>query len=1142
MEHADFVHLHVHTQYSLLDGMCRIDDLAQKAKKYKMPAVAMTDHGSMFGTIEFLEKMFKHGIKPIIGCEVYVAPEGRKERKSTRIEGASYHLTLLCKNLAGYKNLIKLSSIGYLEGFYYRPRIDKEVLSEYSEGLIALSGCLKGEIGQFLAQGKYKQACEIAEELESILGKENFYLELMDLSLKEQKKVNEDLLKMSKDLDLPLVATNDVHYLEKEHATAHDALLCIQTGTTIKEEKRLKFATQEFYFKSPEEMKSLFSDYPETWKNTLEITNKCNLELELSHTYLPHFPLPEDETHHSYLEKLCWKGLEERIPSADERVKERIEHELSAIKKIGFSAYFLIVADFIKYAKEKGIPVGPGRGSAAGCLVSYCLGITGINPLTYGLIFERFFNPDRKKMPDIDIDFCDTRRDEVISYVSKKYGEDKVSQIITFGTMQARAAIRDVGRVLDMPYAEVDKIAKQIPPILHITLKEAIRQSDELKKFEEENPALFQISTVLEGLPRHASTHAAGVVIAPQPLTEFTPLYKSSTGDVTTQYDMTSLEKIGLLKMDLLGLKTLTLIERTVENIKESRGEVLDIENLPLDDKKTFTLLQESRTIGIFQLESEGMRQFANRLAPRNFPDLIPLVSLYRPGTLGSGGAEDFIKRRQGELPIKYLHPSLEPILKETYGVILYQEQVMQIASRIANFTMENADGLLRAMGKKIPEVMDEKRADFIKGAAENGISKAKADKIFDSMAYFAGYGFNKSHATAYASIAYRTAYLKANYPLEFMAALLSCERDNKDKVALFIKECGEMSIEVLPPDINESYTDFTVIKDNIRFGLAAIKNVGAAAVEAIIKAREEEGNFTSLYDFCEKVDSRKVTKKVIESLIKCGAFDSIEPRRAYLIALLDRAMKVGGSRQKEKKKGQIALFASSTKQKKDTEVKAEEWSKSDVLKFEKELLGFYLTGHPLKKYEFLLASIANADTSNLANIGNGKNVKLGGLVTKLRRTFTKKEGRRMAIFSLEDREGAVEVLVYPDAYEDFGQYLKDEAEVVVEGRLNYSEERPKVITSSLLPLEEVAKKLADADVHIYVGSKKMEEGVLKTVKRILQSSPGQSLVYLHLSQGDKKETVLLAGGNLKIKAEDVLISELEKTLGEKTVILKNSS
>lgn len=1140
MEHSDFVHLHVHTGYSLLDGMCRIKDLVKKAKEFKMPALAITDHGNMFGAIEFYNTAISEGIKPIIGSEMYMAPGSRKDKKVERGKTNYYHLTLLCKNYQGYKNLMKLSSIGYLEGFYYRPRIDKEILKEYSEGLIALSGCLKGEISQKILQDREEEAIRIAGNFEEILGKGNFYLELMDFSLPEQKKVNEAMIRISKKLDIPWVVTNDVHYIQKEHSVAHDALLCIQTGSLLQDEKRLKFSTDEFYFKSPQEMKKIFADYPQSWKNTVEIAEKCNLQLEFGKFHLPHFPVPEGETLDSHLAKYCYEGLKQKLPEADEKTKERLEHELSVIKSMGFSGYFLIVQDFINFARREKIAVGPGRGSTAGSLVAFCLDITEINPLKYGLFFERFLNPGRKKMPDIDIDFSDTRRSEVINYVTNKYGKDKVTQIITFGTMAARAVIRDVGRVLDMPYSEVDLIAKKIPLLGHFTLAEAVKKDSELKKFQEKYPALFEISKTLEGLPRHASTHAAGVVIAREPLTDgYTPLYQISEGEILTQYPMDILDKIGLLKMDLLGLKTLSLLANTVEIIKLTQGKDIDLVNLALDDAPTYKLLQAAKTIGVFQLESEGMRELIKKMRPTSFKDLIALLALYRPGPLGGGQVDVFVKRKSGKEAVVYPHPLLKPILGETYGIILYQEQVMRIASEIANFSLADADDLRSAMGKKIPEVMDEKRAQFVKGAKKNGITESKADKIFDYMAHFAGYGFNKAHSTAYAFVSYRTAYLKANFLLEFMAALLNAEKANRDKMAIIMNECNETNIKVSHPDINESSIDFTVVEDSIRFGLLAVKNVGEQAVQEIISAREEKGKFLSMIDFLERIGHRKVTKKVIESLIKCGAFDCLDKNRAYLINVLEK----GINSRYGKKEGQIALFTAPLREKSDEDYKVQEWSQSEILQFEKELLGFYLTGHPLTKYGEALKKCTSGDTVALSKLNGSKTVKIAGVISNIKKRFTKKEGRRMAIFTLEDLKGSVEVLLFPDAFEKEKNNIVNGAEVIVVGKAEANGNSSKIIASSLKLIPEVINKLQSGPqlsqpaklkqaMHIYIDESQATEDVLGNLKNILRISRGDSKVYFHILKGSE-ETVLLAGYYIKVNPDKLLLDKIEEILGK---------
>ncbi|MBI3599482.1 MAG: DNA polymerase III subunit alpha, partial [Nitrospinae bacterium] len=900
MQHSDFVHLHLHTQYSLLDGAIRLEPLFKKAGEYKMPSLAITDHGNMFGAVDFYQTAKKYGIKPIIGCEVYVAPTSRLEKSSQEgISDSSYHLILLAKNITGYKNLVSLVSAGYLEGFYYRPRIDKELLSKHTEGLIALSSCMKGEIQRLLHKGQKDNAYKAASFYKDIMGERRFYLEIQDQNIPDQKDINRDMLDMAKKLSIPLAATNDCHYMDEKDAEAHEVLLCIQTGKTTDDPKRMRFTTNQFYFKSPQEMKLLFKEAPEAISNTVEIAERCNLDMRFDQIHLPHYDVPSDTTLDGYLRDMAIHGLEKRLKKSEELgVKseelrkvyfDRLESELKMIKAMGYSGYFLIVWDFIDYARRKGIPVGPGRGSAAGSLVAYALRITDLDPIKYGLLFERFLNPERISMPDIDIDFCMERRDEVIDYVTEKYGN--VAQIITFGSMNAKAVIRDVGRAMAMPYSEADRIAKLIPNRLNITLDDAIKEEPRFKEMEKKDERvkrLLDIARILEGLPRHASTHAAGVVISPAPLTEFMPLYKANKGEITTQYPMEDIEKLGLLKMDFLGLRTLTVIRKTEELIRKRYESGFSIENIPLNDKDTYKLLSDARTFGVFQLESSGLRDILRKLKPEVFEDVIALVALYRPGPLGSGMVDDFIKRKHGTVPIKNIVPQLDDILKETYGVILYQEQVMRIAGVLGGFSMGAADTLRRAMSKKKPEEMAQQREKFVKGAVANGIPQDKADKIFDLMEHFAGYGFNKSHSAAYALVAYQTAYLKSHYPLEFMSSLLSSEMGNTDKVIQYIAECKDMGIQALPPDINESFSDFTVVyeenvevgmkksgvgsresnpnpeprtlplhKGGIRFGLAAVKNVGGSAVEAILKVREIKGSFNSLMDFCESVDLR---------------------------------------------------------------------------------------------------------------------------------------------------------------------------------------------------------------------------------------------------------------------------------------------
>jgi DNA polymerase-3 subunit alpha len=1150
MRHANFVHLHLHSQYSLLDGAIRLDDLFQKAQEFRMPALALTDHGSMFGTLEFYQRALRAGIKPIIGCEVYVAPGSRFDKSSQGISEASFHLILLAKNLTGYRNLLKLVTAGYFEGFYYRPRVDKELLRTHHEGLIALSACLRGEIPHYLLQGEWQKALQAADEFRSIFSDRRFYLELQENRIPEQSKVNAGLLAIARELTLPLVATNDCHYLRKEDAEAHEVLLCIQTGKTLRDTDRLKFSTNEFFFRSAEEMETLFAPYPEAISNSIEIAERCNLELKLHELEFPQFQVPEGETLDSYLEKMAFRGLEERLAAikrraggrtiAEDFYRQRLQKELGMIKSMGFAGYFLIVADFIRYAKSKKIPVGPGRGSGAGSLAAYALGITEIDPLAHGLLFERFLNPERVSPPDIDIDFCIKGREEVIRYVREKYGADHVAQIITYGTLQARAVIRDVGRVLDMPYAEVDRIAKMVPKTLNITLEEALEQEPRLQELAQRNPQvkkLLSLAQALEGLPRHVSTHAAGVVISSKPLVEMVPLYRGSQNEVVTQYPMKELEAVGLIKFDFLGLKTLTMMEDVVQRVKASRHIDVDILQLPLDDPATYRLLSSGDTSGVFQLESSGMRDLVVRLAPERFEDLIALLALYRPGPLKSGMVDDFIKRKQGKVPISYDIPELKGILEETYGVIVYQEQVMKIATLLANFSLASADILRRAMGKKKPEEMAMQKKHFLEGAQKNKIPAKKAEKLFDLMAKFAEYGFNKSHSAAYALVAYQTAYLKAHYPEEFMAGLLSSEMGNADKILRHLNECREKKIEVLPPDVNESQSDFLVHHGKIRFGLAAVKNVGQAAIQSILSAREEKGAFTSLADFCSKVDLRKVNKRVIESLIKCGAFDSLHASRAALLAGLEETLEWAQMLEKQTSNPQMMIFRSArgaTKAQEPRLPDVPEWPESQRLAFEKEALGFYLSGHPLNRHRDLLLRLATTDSQRVWEMADGQEVVIGGVVSGIKEINTKK-GDRMAFISLEDLHGVVEVIVFADLYKKAGLMLKSEDPLFIKGKIDAGEETVKVVANEILSFEEAVSKLTTT-VHLRLKSNALGREDLVAIRDILQDYRGNCPAYLHLTLPGNREAVISLGDEWKVNSNDQLVSRLRDLLGYEAV------
>jgi DNA polymerase-3 subunit alpha len=1140
----EFVHLHLHSQYSLLDGAIRFEELFPLARTYGMKSVALTDHGNMFGAIEFYQGAISHGIKPIIGCEIYVAPESRLKKEPGKVKDASYHLVLLVKNLEGYGNLIRLISLAHLEGFYYKPRIDKELLATYNAGLICLSSCLKGEIPSLVLAEKHDEARAVAGWYREVFDQDRFYLELQDNGLAEQRSVNQGLALLSRELEIPLVASNDCHYLRREDAAAQDVLLCIQTGKTLKDPKRMKFSTDQFYLRPAEEMERLFNSYPEALRNTLVIAEQCNLELRFEEYHLPRFKPPSGDSLDHCLEQSARDGLvrsfaySSRAPEERERYVKRLEEELSMIKAMGFAGYFLIVADFVNYAKTRGIPVGPGRGSAAGSLAAYSLGITDIDPLAYDLIFERFLNPERISLPDIDVDFCIEGRDDVIRYVTEKYGTENVAQIITFGKMQAKAVVRDVGRVLDLPYKEVDAIAKLIPNTLNITLDEALEQEPRLTELAARDQTvshLLALARSLEGMVRHASTHAAGVVISHRPLMEYIPLYRGSNGEVVTQYAMKDVERVGLVKFDFLGLKTLTVLRKAAELIERTKGDHVDLSRIPLDDPATFTLLGSGDTTGIFQLESSGMRDLLMKLRPETFADLIALVALYRPGPLGSGMVDDFIKRRHKKSAVRYDVPKVKEILEDTYGVIVYQEQVMRIASTLGNFSLGDADILRRAMSKKDPAEMERQQEKFIEGARRNGIEKGKAERIFEMMTKFAEYGFNKSHSAAYALIAYQTAYLKIHYPLEFMAALLTCDMDNTDKVMRYVAECREKAIEVLPPDINESEWGFTVSGAKIRYGLGAVKNVGTGAVEEIVRLRKEGKQIASLFDFCESLDLRKVNRRVIESFIKAGAFDSFGAHRSQLMLVLDEALEQGQARQKERRGGQSALFVGLQSAPRQSHLSAiEEWPESQLLSFEKEVLGFYLTSHPLIRYQKDIRELTTTDTEALAEMANGTQISIGGLVAEVKEISTKK-GDQMAFVSLEDMKGKIEVIVFPDLFRTVRPYLKVDVPLLIRGALDKGEERHKIKASAVVPLDE-AKKERISKVHFRLRTPGLSKEQLLRLREILEENKGGCEAVLHLMVPPQSEVVMALSPALTVEPSERMRQSVEGLFGEKSV------
>jgi len=1148
MIHSDFVHLHVHTQYSLLDGMIRLEDLFKKAREYKMPAIAITDHGNMFGAIDFYQQAYKQGIKPIIGCELYVAPRSRLD-KSYSIGETARHLIVLVKNMQGYKNLMKLTTAGYLEGFYYRPRVDKEILKECHEGLIASSACLHGEINDLILKGRIDEAKKAARSYQAIFDDENFFLELMENGIPEQNIANKALIEISKELSIPLVATNDCHYLNREHAEAHDVLLCIQTGKTIEDNDRMRLGTDQFYFRSPEEMSEIFSQTPEALSNTVTVAERCNLSLELGKFYLPNFEIKNpEESLNDYLERKAREGLQkllpdilkdqkENEPEIREKYEKRLRDELEIIKAMGFAGYFLIVSDFIKHAKHNNIPVGPGRGSAPGSLVAYTIRITNIDPIRYDLLFERFLNPDRISMPDIDIDFCQEGRDEIIKYVTDKYGKDKVSQIITFGKMQAKAVIRDVGRALNIPYSEVDKIAKLVPNVLNITLDEAIKTEPRLAQEAKNNPQvakLLSLSRILEGLNRHASTHAAGVVISDVPLVERVPLCIPKD-EIVSQYSMNDIQTVGLTKFDFLGLKTLTVIKNAVNFIKESNNINLDINNLPLDDKQTYELLMRGETDGVFQLESSGMKDLIVNLKPDHIEDVIAAIALYRPGPMKM--LPEFISRKQGRTKISYELPQLETILKETYGIILYQEQVMQIASVIGSYTMAEADILRKNMSKKNAAGMLEKeKPKFLEGAKKQKINENKARKIWEQMETFGGYGFNKSHSAGYAIITYQTAYLKTHYPVAFMAALLTSDKDNRDKIIKYMSTCKEMGINILPPDINESFKDFSISGENIRFGLAAVKNVGEAAIDSIISAREK-GKFLSFMDFLTSTDLRKTNKRVIESLIKCGAFDSLGYKRRQLMQYFEEAMEEAQRRQKETQSSQSSFFeqfdsGSSMKNGINSYEMPDvsEWDQKELLSVEKEALGFYISGHPLLRFADRLKLVTNSDSSNLNTKKDKETVTIAGVISSL----VEKQTRRkdvMCNVTLEDLQGSVNIIFWADTYKKCYTVLHEDEPVVIQGTVDVGDESLKIIAQEAITLSKALEN-PYKQVRFMVNADKISNETIISLNETIKKYHGNYDGYLHIING-KSETIIYLGDEMRVDLNEKLKKEADSILGE---------
>lgn len=1157
----EFVHLHVHTEYSLLDGANRIKHLIARVVELGMKSIAITDHGVMYGVVDFYKEAVKNGIKPILGCEVYTSKRGRME-KQPGVDADQGHLVLLAKDMTGYKNLMKIVSIGFIEGFYYKPRIDLEVLAKHSEGLIALSACLSGDVAKAIIANDYNKAKSTALKFNEIFGQDNFYLELQANGIEIQTLVNQNLIKISNETGIPLIATNDAHYLRQEDSKAHEILLCIQTGTNMNDENRMRFSTDELYVKSQKEMSLQFKNIPEALENSSKIADRCNVELEFNKLHLPEFDVPNNEDAYEYLTRLCYEGIVKRYPNNfDKSKEERLNFELAVIKQMGYVDYFLIVWDFIKYARDNGIMVGPGRGSAAGSIVSYALGITNIDPLKYNLLFERFLNPERISMPDIDIDFCYERRQEVIDYVVRRYGTERVAQIITFGTMAARAAIRDVGRALDIPYSDVDFIAKLIPFQIGMNIDKALELSQELKKryqVDAKTKELIDTARLLEGMPRHASTHAAGVVISKKPVVEYVPLQKNEES-VTTQFTMGLLEELGLLKMDFLGLRTLTVIRDAVELIKKNHNKEIDIDNLVMDDLNVYKMIGEGKTSGVFQLESAGMTQFMKELQPSSLEDIIAGISLYRPGPMDQ--IPRYIRCKNDPKEIKYHHPLLESILDVTYGCMVYQEQVMQICRELAGYSMGRADLVRRAMSKKKISVMEQERQNFIygisdtngnvlvNGAVRNGVDEATGHKIFDEMMDFASYAFNKSHAAAYAVVGYQTGWLKYYYPVEFMAALLNSFLGSSDKVCQYVHECKIMNIEVLPPEINESDVKFSVVNGKIRFGLAAVKNVGEGAVREIIKERTREGMFSGFRDFCERMDGKDINKRCIESLIKCGAFDSTAIFRSRLMAVYEKMLDGIGQNRKRNIEGQLSIFEVAGNKNKSQytsedypEIK--EFPSKMLLSMEKEMLGLYISGHPLSEFEEEIKNQVSFFSSDL-NINpvdnvsdeileedkgfyDGMKVVVGGIITA-KKTKTTKSNSTMAFVTIEDLFGSMEVIIFPKILEKYLGLITEENIVLVKGRISIKEEEaPKIICEEVKPLKKIQVQKLNIKFKVNASSE-FQNSIMSMLKYFSGTIPVS--IYF---DGEIKGK--LVDKDYWVNINDRLISELKYRLGEENV------
>ena len=1212
----EFVHLHLHTEFSLLDGACRIDELLDEAVKLKMPSLAVTEHGNLFSSVVFHDHARDRGLKPILGCEVYVASGSRFDKSGSQTE--TNHLVLLAETNEGYKNLIKLVSAGYTEGFYYKPRIDKELLAQHSKGLIGLSSCLKGEVASALKVEQARPALEAAARLRDILGQNNFFLEMQYQGIEEQKIVNRGILPLAANLGLPLVATNDVHYLRQGDSQPHDILLCIGTGKSVNDAQRLRYTGDQFFLKTADQMAMVFKDHLDALRNTMLIAERCDVTIPKGQNHLPSFGVPDGFTLDGYFEHVAREGFAQRMSRLQQlnvagtlrhtidEYHRRLEYEIEMIKKMGFPGYLLIVWDFIRYAREENIPVGPGRGSAAGSLVAWCMRITDIDPIEFDLIFERFLNPERISMPDIDVDFCERRRGEVIDYVTRKYGRENVAQIITFGTMKAKAVVRDVGRALDMPYADVDRIAKQIPPALDMTLDKALAENPVLKDMAARDPKVKEVLDIgkrLEGMSRHASVHAAGVVIAPGPVTDYAPLYKGQRDEITTQWNMKEIERVGLLKMDFLGLSTLTLIDDALKEIKRTEGIDLDIDNVPLDDSKTYKLFSEGAALGVFQFESSGMRDLLRRAKPERLEDLIVLNALYRPGPLRSGRVDDWVACKQGKREVKYELPQLEPILKDTYGVIAYQEQVMRIAQTLAGFSLGQADLLRKAMGKKNAKVMAEQREEFLAGAKTRGITGKKAEKVFEEMEHFAAYGFNKSHSAPYAFLAYQTAYLKANYPKHFAAALLTIEAQNTDKLAVYMAECRERGIAVLPPDVNYSEMNFSVDKgrDAVRFGLTAIKGLGEGAIAAMLATRAElGGRIPSLHSLCEILDMRLANKRVFEALVKSGACDSLIPApppaddsaqdssarseylaqwRARLFATIDSAAEHGARQQRNRDLGQTDLFGGGADEVPAASAvplpQAPRWTEVERLNFEKDTLGLYLSGHPMDRYAADLrmygaktttdlgvkkptevdaldgdvpvlvtpppAAVATGPPGRGRGDRGGEDVSIGGIVAGLRSLTTKAKGERMCVFMLDDAGGSIEVVVFPEAFRQYGQLAENAQMVLVLGKWERDDDSSRIIASEIHPIGIVAERLARR-VNIRLTTPPHNRATFERLWDIFAQHKGDRPVAFAIEVNEDTRRFRITvdvNSQIRVRPSEGLVSDVERVCGAGSVTLR---